>query len=289
MNRQSLAAALVAMTAGPLAAGALLVALWAALSLAGVTPSDSDQRELLGTLPGGSLGWDWFGGAVFALLVGVDALVRVRCLRALAARTFRPSVAILSVLVAPGLWGWLSDAALGVLLVSAPVMVGLVSFASRPAKRWRPGRRTVAGAVALLALGAAGGWVASGSGLVAGKVIARRGIGPLTWGVRPRAAAVVRVRVTNSGLFPVRLTAVESRTSGALLVPVEAPAHRSIHRDQTVVLSARMRVRPCRRNHAGASQLQAVVVHYTVFGIARQQRLVPEDAPALHCPPRDSG
>ncbi|HVG67373.1 MAG TPA: hypothetical protein VM785_04210, partial [Gaiellales bacterium] len=125
--------------AGPAAAAAVLLVLWSLLHAAGVTPSQSiGETALLDTLPGSNVLWDILGGAVFTGLVVLDALVRIRCVRAVAAVRLPSGWAVLSVLIAPGGWAWLDDRveALPIMAASIAVMSLIVrAFARRDQHR----------------------------------------------------------------------------------------------------------------------------------------------------------
>ena len=147
----------------------MLLVLWSLLHAAGVTPSQSiGETALLDTLPGSNVLWDILGGVVFAGLVVLDALVRVRCVRAVAAVRLPSGWAVLSVLVAPGGWAWLDDRleALPIMAASIAVMSLIIRAFARPSTTWRPTQRGWLAIGGLAVAGLGGLWVAMGAPLV---------------------------------------------------------------------------------------------------------------------------
>ena len=143
---RTIAAATLAVVAGPAAAAAVLLVLWSLLHAAGVTPSQSiGETALLDTLPGSNVLWDILGGAVFAGLVVLDALVRIRCVRAVAAVRLPSGWAVLSVLIAPGGWAWLDDRFEALPIMAASIGRDVADRPRRSRGRRRPGGRRSAG------------------------------------------------------------------------------------------------------------------------------------------------
>ena len=167
---RALAAAALAVLAGPVAAAAVLLIIWSLLHAVGVTPSQSvGETALLDTLPGSNVGWDVLGSLVFAG-AGAGRRGGARPLHpGHRRRALGTGWLVLSVLVAPGAWAWLDDRyeALPIMLASAAVLALLIRVFAGPSTTWRPTRRMWLGIGALAVAGLAGLWVAAGAVLVA--------------------------------------------------------------------------------------------------------------------------
>jgi hypothetical protein len=300
---RTLAASGLAVVAGPVAAGAVLLVVWALLHAAGVTPSQSiGETALLDTLPGSNLGWEVLGSLVFAGLVLVDAAVRARCIRGIAGVRLATGWLVLSVLVAPGAWAWLDDRweALPIFVASTVVLALLIRGFAGPSTAWRPTRRTWLGFGALVLAGLVGLWVAMGAVLVADSGessevrIVPQGVystdQPLTYhslvvGNQKPTVAVFRVTVNNAGLFPIRVTSVKPAVSGGLFRALQVPSRAELSRGDSTTLTARARIRSCWPLPSGqVSAVDALLVRYTVLGVSRTERVEPDDPLRVACP-----
>jgi hypothetical protein len=300
---RTIAAAALAIVAGPAAAAAVLVVIWSLFHAAGVTPSQSiGETALLDTLPGSNVAWDVFGGIFFAGLVVLDALIRIRCVCAVAGVRLATGWAVVSVLIAPGGWAWLDDRyeALPILAVSIAVMALIVRAFARPSTTWRPTRRGWFGIGALAVAGLVGLWVAMGAAMVQANGAASevrlvpQGVyathAPLQFkqlvvGRQKPMVAIFRVRVNNAGLLPVHVTGVTPGVSGGLFRPVEVPADARLDRGDSATLTTRARIRSCWPLPSGqVSSVDAVLVTYTVLGVKRTQRIAPDDPLQVVCP-----
>ncbi|MFI5050553.1 MAG: hypothetical protein ACHQEA_11890 [Gaiellales bacterium] len=300
---RTIAAATLAVVVGPAAAAAVLLVVWSLLHAAGVTPSQSiGETALLDTLPGSNVLWDILGGVVFAGLVVLDALVRVRCVRAVAAVRLPSGWAVVSVLVAPGGWAWLDDRleALPIMAASIGLMSLIIRGFARPSTTWRPTQRGWLAIGGLAAAGLAGLWVTMGAPLVqangaASEVrIVPQGVydtdrplhfKELVFGRQKPMVAIFRVTVNNAGLLPIHVTEVTPDVSGGLFRPVDVPAGADLDRGDSVTLATRARIRSCwpLPSHQ-ISSVDAVLVTYTVLGVERTQRLAPDDPLRVVCP-----
>lgn len=297
------AASAVAVLAGPAAAAAVLLVVWAMLHAIGVTPSKPvGETALLDTLPGSNAAWDLLGSVVFGGLVVLDAVVRVRCLRAIAGVRLGTAWAVFSVLVAPGGWAWLDDRyeALPIIAVSTGVLTLIVRGFAKPSTVWRPTQRVWVGIGVLAVAGLAGLWVAMGAALVldAGEsseaLIAPQGAyatgAPLPYrslvnGGQKPDIAIFRVAVNNAGLLPIRVKHVTARVSGGLFRPIVTPSRATLDRGDSSTVSARVRIRSCWPLPSGqVSSVNAIVVTYSVLGVERTERIRPDDPLRVVCP-----
>ena len=300
---RTIAAATLAVLAGPAAAASVLLVLWSLLHAAGVTPSQSiGETALLDTLPGSNVFWDILGGVVFAGLVVLDALVRVGCVRAVAAVRLPSGWAVLSVLIAPGGWAWLDDRyeALPIMAASIGVMTLLVRAFARPSTTWRPTQNGWLAILGLAIAGVAGLWVTMGTPLVqasgaASQVrIVPQGVydtdrplhfEKLIFGRQKPMVAIFRVTVNNAGLLPIHVTGVTPDVSGGLFRPIDVPADADLARGKSATLTTRARIRSCWPLPSNqVSAVHAVRVTYTVLGVKRTQRLAPDDPLRVVCP-----
>ena len=304
--RTYLGGAAAAVVIGPAVSGALLMIAWALLHLLGVLPTRELDSGIFDTLPGGNAAWGLVDTGVFVSLILVDAVVRQRCFELVTHERVPLGIAVLSVLLAPGLWVWLgsSEERLPVLVWSLAVATVLMRWFADPTPvPWRPSRRQLLATCGLATAAAAAAWVAAGGMFMGGwqeqsqvrfvptglydtdRTLSYR---ELSWGNAKPTVAIYRIQIVNAGLFPGEVTGARANVSGGLLKPLDADITRVLNRGDTLLVSLRLRVKSCWQAPSGeVSRVESVRLRYDVMGVGRTADVRPSDPLTIACPVRE--